>query len=100
MQPKSIVSRFRWKRILQEGMKAKEFWSKLWDNPVLYKEGAEWLKEVKLELENVNAQENVRITKEHVKIQLRRLFIIFAFRYITFITSFETVETRIFISEG
>ena len=34
----------------------KEFWSK---------EDAEWLKEVEFELENVNIQENVEITKEY-----------------------------------
>ena len=73
MQPKSIVSKVRWKIILQKGMKAKEFWSKLWDNPVFYKESAEWLKEVKLELENVNTQKNIGITKEHVTIQLRKM---------------------------
>ena len=33
---------------------AKEFWRKLWDNTVPYKEDAEWLKDVELELENVN----------------------------------------------
>ena len=45
---------------------AKEFWSKLWANPVPHKEGAKWLKEVKLELENVNSEENVEIIKEDV----------------------------------
>ena len=37
---------------------AKEFCSKLWDNPVPYKEDVGWLKEVELELENVNIQES------------------------------------------
>ena len=52
---------------------AKEFWSKLWDNPVPYKEDAEWLKEFELELENVNIQENVDITKEDARMQLRKM---------------------------
>ena len=51
----------------------KDFWSKLWDNPVPYKEDAEWLKEVELELENINIQKNVEITKEDVTIQLRKM---------------------------
>ena len=38
-----------------------------------YKDGAEWLKEVKLELENVNIQENVETTKEDVTTQLRKM---------------------------
>ena len=52
---------------------AKEFWSILWDNPVPYKEDAEWLKEVELELENVNIQEKVETTKEDVTMQLRNM---------------------------
>ena len=52
---------------------AKEFWSILWDNSVPYKEDAEWLKEVELELENVNIQEKVETTKEDVKMQLRNM---------------------------
>ena len=45
----------------------------MWDNLVPYKEDAEWLKEVELELENVNIQENVEITKEDVTMQLRKM---------------------------
>ena len=37
---------------------AKEFCSKLSDNPIPYKEGVGWLKEVELELENANIQES------------------------------------------
>ena len=33
---------------------ARELWNKLWDNLVPYKEEAEWLKGVELELGNVN----------------------------------------------
>ena len=60
-------------QVQPNGEEAKEFWSKLWDNPVRYKEDAEWLKEVELELENVNIQENVEITKEDVTKQLRKM---------------------------
>ena len=45
----------------------------MWDNLVPYKEDAELLKEVELELENVNIQENVEITKEDVTMQLRKM---------------------------
>ena len=45
----------------------------LWDNPVPYKEDAEWLKEVELELENVNIQDKVETTKEDVTMQLRNM---------------------------
>ena len=52
---------------------AKKFWSKLWGNPVPYKYDAEWLKEVELELKNVNIQDKVEITKEYVTMQLRNI---------------------------
>ena len=54
MQPKSILSRVRWKerpaQVPSNAEEAKEFWSQLRDNPVPYKEDAGWLKEVELEL--------------------------------------------------
>ena len=46
---------------------ARELWNKLWDNLVPYKEEAEWLKGVELELGNVNIQENEEITRENAK---------------------------------
>ena len=77
MQPKSIVSRARWKRktcassiYAKEG---KEFWSKLWDNQVPYKEDTESLKEVELQLENVNIQDKKEITKKDITMQLRNM---------------------------
>ena len=50
-----------------------EFWSKFWDNLITYKEDGEWLKEVELELENVNIQKKVEITKEDITMQLRKM---------------------------
>ena len=47
--------------------------SKLWDNPILYKEVVEWLNPIELELENVNVQYNAEITKEDVTMQLRKI---------------------------
>ena len=63
-----------WKRkISPNAEEAKEFWSNLWDNPVPCKEDAEWLKEVDLELENVNIQKNVEIIKKNVTMQLTKM---------------------------
>ena len=45
----------------------------MWDNPVPYRKDVEWLKEVELEPENVNIQDNVEITKEDVTMQLRKV---------------------------
>ena len=52
---------------------AKEFWRQLRDNPVPYKEDAGWLKEVELELENVNIQDKVELTEEYVTMQQRNM---------------------------
>ena len=51
----------------------KDFWSELWDSHVPHKEDADWLKKVELELENVDIQDNVEITKEDVTKQLRKM---------------------------
>ena len=45
----------------------------MWGNPISYKEDPERLKEVKLELEYVNIQDNVEITKEKITLQLRKM---------------------------
>ena len=45
----------------------------MWENLLPYKEDAEWLKVFYLELENVNIQDNAEITKEDVKMQLRKM---------------------------
>ena len=45
----------------------------MWDNPVPYKEDAKWLKKDELELENVSIRDNVKITKEDVTMQLRKM---------------------------
>ena len=45
----------------------------MWDNPVPYKEDAEWVKDVELKLENVNIHENVEITEKDVTMQLRKM---------------------------
>ena len=44
----------------------------MWCSPAPYKEDAEWLKEVELELETFNTQQNVEITQEDVTMQLRK----------------------------
>ena len=55
MQPKALYQELGGKersvQVPSNSEEAKEFWSKLWDNPVQYKEDAGWLKEVKLALE-------------------------------------------------
>ena len=45
----------------------------MWHNSVPYRQVAEWLKPVELELENVKVQDNVEIIKQDVTIQLRKI---------------------------
>ena len=77
MQPKVLYQELDGKvtpaQVPSNAEETKEFWSILWDNPVSYKEDAEYLKEVELELENVNIQEKVETTKEDVTMQLRNI---------------------------
>ena len=51
----------------------RKFWIELWDKPVQYKEDAEWLSKVQKELEVVNIQNNVVLTKEDVIKQVRKM---------------------------
>ena len=48
-------------------------WIILWDNPVPYKEKAEWYKEIELELETVIIQDKVETTKKDVTMHLRNI---------------------------
>ena len=68
---KELGGKERSTQVLPNTEKAKELLSKVWDSLIPYKENAEWLKEVDLELENVNIQENAEITKKNVTKQLR-----------------------------
>ena len=68
-----LVGKERSIQVSLDAEETKEFWSKLLDSPVPYREDAEWLKEVELEVENDNIQENVEITKEDVTMELRKM---------------------------
>ena len=68
-----LVGKERSTQVSLNAEETKEFWSKLLDSPVPYREDAEWLKEVELEVENDNIQENVEITKEDVTMELRKM---------------------------
>ena len=68
-----LVGKERSIQVSLNAEETKEFWSKLLDSPVPYREDAEWLKEVELEVENDNIQENVEITKEDVTMELRKM---------------------------
>ena len=77
MSSKFIVSKVRWKRKIYgsstKAEKSKEFWRSLCYNTVPYEEDDEWLKEVELELENVNIQDNIEMNKEDATMQLKKM---------------------------
>ena len=51
---------------------AVRFWGSIWDNPVSHDPDASWLKDVEKELESNRRQNDITITKEKVKKQLRK----------------------------
>ena len=52
---------------------SKRFWSEIWDQPVLHNNNAGWLKKVEKDLENVTKQEDIKISINKVKKQLRKM---------------------------
>ena len=70
---KELGEKERSTQVPPNAAEAKELWSKLWNNPVPYKEDGEWLNEVELELESCNIQHNVEITEEDVKMKPRKM---------------------------
>ena len=52
---------------------SKEFWSGIWDDPVTHNASAEWLKHVQNEMSGVGKQQNVVLSTEKLKLQLRQV---------------------------
>ena len=52
---------------------ATEFWNGIWNKPVEHNEKADWLKQVEEELTSDRKQPNLRITKDKLKIKLRKV---------------------------
>ena len=52
---------------------ATEFWNGIWNKPVEHNEKADWLKQVEEELTSDRKQPNLSITKDTLKIKLRKV---------------------------
>ena len=52
---------------------ATEFWNGIWNKPVEHNEKADWLKQVEEEFTSDRKQPNLRITKDKLKIKLRKV---------------------------
>ena len=50
-----------------------QFWSGIWDNPVSYNEGAEWLRSVGSKVSGLEKQKNILISPASIKRQLRKM---------------------------
>ena len=53
--------------------KVMQFWSGIWDNPVSYNEGAEWLRSVGSKVSCLERQKNILISPASIKRQFRRM---------------------------
>ena len=51
----------------------KTVWSNIWDNPIEHNRGAEWLTDVRDELSQCSAQEDVKISEVDVRGQLKKV---------------------------
>ena len=52
---------------------SKEFWSGIWDDPVTHSASAEWLKNVQNEMSGVGKQQNIVLSTDKLKLQLRKV---------------------------
>ena len=50
-----------------------DFWSNIWDNPIEHNRHAEWLTDVRDELSQCSAQEDVKISEVDVRRQLEKV---------------------------
>ena len=50
---------------------SKEFWGSIWDDPVTHNASAEWLKDVQNEMSRVGKQQNIVLSPDKLKLQLR-----------------------------
>ena len=52
---------------------SKEFWSGIWDDPVTHNVSGEWLKDVQNEMSGVGKQQNIVLSTDKLKLQLRKV---------------------------
>ena len=50
-----------------------DFWGSIWDNPVCHNQTAEWLNDIRTELEDNITQENVKISGKDIKDQMKKI---------------------------
>lgn len=50
-----------------------DFWGSIWENPVCHNQTAEWLKDIRTELQDNITQENVKISGKDVKDQMKKI---------------------------
>ena len=58
--------------VIPNGDESRKFWRGIWDNSMKHNDKAEWRREVEIELGGVNKQDNMKITVDGVREQLRK----------------------------
>ena len=59
--------------LIPDAEESRELWNEIWGKNVKHNENAEWLKELERNLNNVEKQENVKITAASLKKQLKKM---------------------------
>ena len=59
--------------VAPDAEQSKEFWSGIWDDPVTHNASAEWLKDVQNEMSGVGKQQNIVLSTDKLKLQLRKV---------------------------
>ena len=52
---------------------SKEFWCGIWDDPVTHNASAEWLKDVQNKMNGVQKQQNIVLSTDKLKLQIRKV---------------------------
>ena len=59
--------------VAPDAEQSKEFWSGIWDDPVTHNASTEWLKDVQNEMSGVGKQQNIVLSTDKLKLQLRKV---------------------------
>lgn len=59
--------------VVPNAEEAREFWSEIWSQDVEHNKNAEWIQDIKSDLQNKPKQEDIVVTRDDVKMQVRKL---------------------------
>ena len=59
--------------VAPDAEQSKEFWSGIWDDSLTHNASAEWLKDVQNEMSGIGKQQDIVLSTEKLKLQLRKV---------------------------